>query len=103
MRRALVTIGLAILLGCGGSGDTGSGGHGGAASSSSSTNTGGAAPTCPQVPCTNPGEACVAGACTLDCRIPGANACAAGTVCDASDASPGKCVDPSAPCVTTSA
>jgi hypothetical protein len=41
--------------------------------------------------------------CTLDCRPEGANPCPTGTVCDASDASPGKCVDPAAACVTTSA
>jgi hypothetical protein len=55
------------------------------------------------LPCTGAGEACVAGACVADCRLAGANPCDAGKVCDASDASPGKCVDPGSTCLTTSA
>jgi hypothetical protein len=90
------------ILGCGGGGDTG---HGGSSSTSTttSTGTGGAPAGCPAVPCAAPGEACVDGACVADCRVTGANACPAGKVCDASDASPGACVDPAAACVTTSA
>jgi hypothetical protein len=54
--------------------------------------------------CKKPGEACLGGAaCEIDCRRPDAVPCAAGTVCDVSDASPGKCVDAGGACVTTSA
>jgi hypothetical protein len=104
MRHAWTALIAAALLGCGGGGATGQGG-GGTTSSSTSTGaggTGGAAPSCPADGCPA-GQACVSGACVADCRLPGATACAAGTVCDASDASPGKCVDPGAACVTTSA
>jgi hypothetical protein len=99
---------LTVMLGCGSSG-SGSTGHGGAASTSSSTagsGTGGsgdAGPTCPQVACSGPGEACIAGACVADCRPASANPCPSGKVCDVSDDTPGKCVDPGGACVTTSA
>lgn len=105
MRLAWMLLGLSTILGCGG-GSSGAGGHGGSSSSSSSNHgaagSGGASPTCPEVPCLLPGHACVGGACVADCRVAGANACEPGKVCDASDASPGACVDPAAPCVTTS-
>jgi hypothetical protein len=104
MRVAWAAIALVPILGCGGKGNTT--GHGGATTSSStSTGSGGtdAGPTCPQVPCTGAGEACVAGSCVADCRLTGATACASGTVCNTSDQGPGQCVAPGGACVTTSA
>lgn len=71
-------------------------------SSSGSGGGGGSAPTCADVLCSGPGEVCVDGACVADCRKAGAQPCAAGTVCDVSEASPGQCVDPGGACVTTS-
>src|SRR5262249_39618431 len=71
-----------LVVGCGNSGG-GAGGHGGASSSTG-------------------GKGGAGGAGTLDCTLPGGNPCAPGTVCDVSAANPGKCVDPSAPCVATS-
>jgi hypothetical protein len=65
--------------------------------------TGGAAPTCATIQCSGPGEICQDGACLVDCKKPGASPCAAGTVCDVSDASSGQCVAPGTPCLTTSA
>src|SRR6185437_17004465 len=110
MRSAWAAAGLAAILGCGSGGAGHGAGHGGAASASASSSTatgtggaGGAGPTCPQVPCTGPGEDCISGACVADCRPSGANPCGTGKVCDVSDANPGKCVDPSSACVTTSA
>jgi hypothetical protein len=94
------------LLACGGSATTGSGGG---SSTSASTTTGGTgghggnAPTCADLLCSGPGELCVDGACVVDCRKPGAQPCGAGTACDVSDMSPGKCVPLGAPCLTTSA
>ncbi|MFO0763061.1 MAG: hypothetical protein U0359_41880 [Byssovorax sp.] len=109
MRRAVFFLALPLALaGCGSSTTTGgggststgtttttgTGGHGG---------TGGAAPTCADLLCGKPGEVCIDGACVLDCRRTGAQPCAMGTVCDVSDKSPGLCVAPGAPCLTTSA
>ena len=82
--------------------EDGGGGAGGASTSSGGGAGGGGAPGCPDIPCTEPGETCIAGTCVADCRLVGANPCAPGAVCDVSDASPGACVDPAAPCVTTS-
>jgi hypothetical protein len=108
MRTLAFGLGIWLLAGCGS--NSGPSGVGGASSSSSSTSssatgTGGAggAKTCADILCSNPGEACVDGACVADCRKAGAQPCAMGTVCDASDMSPGLCVAPGAPCVTTSA
>lgn len=98
-RSKLVFLAVAVLLGCA-SDDTGSGGT--TAGSSSGGGQGGAAAGCDDVNCTNPGEACVDGACMLDCRRPSALPCADGTVCDASDVGLGQCVAPDAPCLTTS-
>jgi hypothetical protein len=98
---------LGVLLGCGG-GATGSGGAGGSGTTTSTTSTsaggaGGGPTMCQPGDCKNPGEACLGGAtCEIDCRRPDAVPCAAGTVCDASDASPGKCVAPGGACITTS-
>lgn len=105
MRLTLALLALSSLLGCGGGGATGGGGggHGGAAASSGKSGSGGASATCADVVCSNPGEVCDTGICIADCGRSGAQPCAAGTVCDVSDQSPGKCVDPMAPCVTTSA
>lgn len=104
MRLAWMAVGLSIFLGCGG-GTSGAGGHGGSATTSSNhgaAGSGGASPTCPEIPCDAPGHACVSGACIEDCRVPGAISCTSGKVCDVSDGAAGKCVDPGAPCVTTS-
>lgn len=104
---SLLLSALGALLGCG-SGGSGTGGTGGTAPSTSSTSSGtggagGAPVTCQPSDCKNPGEACLGGAsCVIDCRRPDAVPCAAGTVCDVSDASPGQCVAPGGACVTTS-
>ncbi len=107
--RFISSLGLGVLgalLGCGGGG-TGSAGGGSATTSSTTSGvsgSGGAPAVCQPSECKNPGEACLGGvACELDCRRPDAVPCAAGTVCDVSDASPGKCVDAGGACVTTSA
>jgi hypothetical protein len=102
MRRAWTAIALATLVGCGSKGGTV--GHGGASSTTSpgGGGTGGGGTTCPDTPCSAPGQTCVAGACVADCRPSTATPCAADTVCDVSDASPGMCVAPGGACVTTS-
>lgn len=90
-------------------------GMGGAASSSSSGGAGGSAcmaeicngldDDCNGVAddaaglCNGPGEICSGGACKADCTAPGANACAAGTVCNVSDANPGACVAEGSACL----
>ncbi len=99
MRPLWLLLGAAVLLGCGGD----DGGTGASGSTTSGTGGGGGGAACPDVPCAAPGEACVGGACVADCRRSDATPCAAGTACDVSDASPGRCVDPAGPCVTTSA
>jgi hypothetical protein len=103
-----MAVGLVTILGCG-SGT--SGGHGGGATtvsaSSSGSATGGASSTtgggtCPQTPCTEPGQACVGGECLSDCRQSGAVPCGTSKLCDVSDANPGKCVSSGTACVTSS-
>lgn len=94
------------LLACGDGDTQGSGASsssGDTTSSGGSGGSGGAAPTCETVPCTGPGEICEAAACVVNCTATGAVPCAGDTVCDASNASPGQCVAPGSPCLTTSA
>jgi hypothetical protein len=88
--------------GTGGSGGmaTGSGGAGGIATGSGGSGGTGGVPCTPDT-CSTPGYACSNGACVADCRLPGANACAAGTVCDVGDQHPGQCVMPGDGCVIT--
>src|SRR5687767_6164628 len=99
---SVVVLAYGLASGCGGdveetpagatsSGAGGAGGGGGAGGSDCST-----------VKCGDPGHVCVAGECVADCRKIGAVPCAEGTVCDVSDASPGQCVAPGSPCLTTS-
>jgi hypothetical protein len=106
MRPASSVVLALLLLGCGSSAPTGTGGHGGSPTASSSTTSagghGGAGPCSADVPCGDK-QVCVAGACRPDCRWAGADPCPTGTVCDASDAAAGQCVDPASACVTTSA
>ncbi len=94
-----------MAVGCAVNDDGAPAGDGGGSSTgSSSTGGGGAggAAGCAAVVCDGPGEVCDGGACVVDCRRPGATPCAAPAVCDVSDASPGECVAPDAPCATTS-
>lgn len=58
-----------------------------------------AKPACSAANCSGPGQLRVAGACTTDCRLPGAAACLPGTVCDVGSEHLGQCVDPSKGCV----
>ena len=105
MRLAWTAVALATLVGCSSSSKGSTGGHGGASSTTSpggAGGTGGDGITCPDTPCSAPGQTCVAGACVADCRPSTATPCATGTVCDVSDASPGQCVAPGGACVTTS-
>lgn len=92
----------APAAGCADTTNPGSGGGVGSSSATQSSSVSTGASSCVPSDCTNPGEACVLGACELDCRRPDATPCAAPMVCDVSDASLGKCVAPDAPCVTTS-
>lgn len=64
--------------------------------------TDGAPADCATVTCTAPGQSCRDGKCIDDCRPPGAVPCPSGTVCNVSDAAPGKCVKPTDPCVIAS-
>jgi hypothetical protein len=57
--------------------------------------------TCVGVVCSTPGQSCKNGACVDDCRVNGAMPCAEGTVCNVSDAAPGKCVAKDSGCVIT--
>lgn len=98
--------------GAGGGGGAGTGGAGGTPIDGSgdgwaSGGTAGDASTdgsggCSAATCTQAGYACLAGACVEDCRLPGANACEAGKVCDVGSEHPGKCVTPGTGCVITS-
>ncbi len=96
----LFALGAASSASCGGTAGTSASSS--SSSSSSGGGGGGGAPTCVTLGCPGPGEVCLGGSCVVDCRRPGANPCAAGKVCDVSAASPGECVDPASPCVTTS-
>lgn len=97
----------------GGAGGSGGGGTGGAGGTSldgagdgwATGGTGGDASIeagCSASTCTQPGYACLAGACVEDCRLPKANACELPKVCDVGSEHTGKCVTPGVGCVITS-
>lgn len=80
------------------SSSSGGGGQGGGGGGGS-----GGAPTCADIFCAGPGQYCEAGACVTDCRKVNSQPCEiASMVCSASGTTPGQCVDPMGPCVTTS-
>lgn len=57
------------------------------------------ASACSAATCTQPGFACVEGACVADCRRPNAVPCAQGTVCDVGSEHTGLCTQPGTGCV----
>lgn len=89
----------------GGAGESGEAGEGGSAGdggsgagASGSAGSAGSAGGCTAESC-GPGQACVSGTCVQDCRLPTANPCIDGTVCNVSSQQLGKCVWPGDECV----
>ncbi len=86
-----------------GASGAGAGGTAAGAGGASGAGMGGAAGATGCGACDQPGQVCVQNVCKDDCRLPGAVACAAGTVCTVGSENKGQCVPPDEGCVVTSA